>query len=184
MTDYYFSADYHLGHANVIKYSRRPFSDVDEMNEAIIERHNALVKPSDLFYFLGDFALCRAEQALPLLKRLNGQKFTIFGNHDKFLRREKEYLQMWQWTADLREIKIGEQSIVLCHFPMLTWHKAHYGAWNLHGHSHGSLKVDQHALRTDVGVDCWDYRPVNFEELRELMATRTFKPIDHHEARE
>jgi calcineurin-like phosphoesterase family protein len=58
--------------------------------------------------------------------------------------------------------------------------QSHRGAWQLHGHSHGSLTPDAWSRRADVGVDCWSYMPVSFEELQKHMATKRFRPVDHH----
>ena len=34
MSKLHFTSDLHFGHANIIKYSSRPFDSVDDMNEA------------------------------------------------------------------------------------------------------------------------------------------------------
>jgi len=176
----FFTSDTHYGHANVIKYSNRPFQDVDEMNEMMIKNWNDVVRPGDLVYHLGDFAFTTLEKATEIARRLNGQKYLVFGNHDKRLRKERDFLAQWVWAKDFAEIKVGDQKIVLCHYAMLVWNQSHRGAWNLHGHSHGNLPVDKHALRIDVGVDCWDYEPVSYDEIADVMSEREFRPVDHH----
>src|SRR5690606_24946302 len=145
-----------LGHARVIEYSKRPFANVNEMNEAIVQRWNAVVAPGDFVYHLGDFAFLRHLEATQLAKRLNGQKYLIFGNHDKALRKNQDFLTQWIWAKDYAEITIGLQKIVLSHYPFLVWNKRHYGSWNLHGHCHGSLPDDPRSRRVDVGVDVWN----------------------------
>ncbi len=180
MSQSWFTSDNHFGHANVIKYSNRPFDDVSEMNEAMIANWNAVVRPGDNVYHLGDFAFCREDDAVKIAKRLNGQKFLVYGNHDKRLRKVKEFSAQWIWTKDLAGITVNDQRIVLCHFAMLTWNQSHRSAWQLHGHSHGSLKDDPNALRIDVGVDCFDYQPVSFDQIAKLMSKKTFIPVDHH----
>ncbi len=45
MPDIWFTADFHLGHKNIIRYCNRPFETVEEMNQAILERLNALRFP-------------------------------------------------------------------------------------------------------------------------------------------
>lgn len=176
----WFTSDTHFGHANVIRYSDRPFDDVEEMNEIMIRNWNAIVRPGDLVYHLGDFAFTRPEQATKIAKRLMGQKYLVWGNHDKALRKDKDFMAQWIWAKDIADIKVGDQRIVLCHYAMLTWNQSHRGAWNLHGHSHGSLKEDPHSLRVDVGVDCWDYQPAMFETIRAVMETKDYLPVDHH----
>lgn len=176
----FFTADLHFDHTNIIKYSERPFASLEEMNETMVRNWNDTVQPGDLVYCLGDFSLGDEDRAVAFAKRLMGQKYLIFGNHDRSLRKNKDFLAQWIWAKDLAQIEIGAQKIILCHYAFVTWNQSHRGSWNLHGHSHGSLKPDQGALRADVGVDCWNYTPVSFEELAKVMSKKTFKPVDHH----
>lgn len=180
----WFTSDTHFGHANIVKYSGRPFADVYEMNEMLVQNWNALVRSGDVVYHLGDFALCDVESATKIVKRLAGQKFLVFGNHDKVLRKDRDFLERWIWTKDLADVTVGDQRIVLSHYAMRVWNQSHRGAWQLHGHSHGSLKEEPHLLQADVGVDCWDQRPVAFETLVAKMAAKTYQAVDHHVRKE
>ena len=78
----YFTSDTHFGHARIIELCARPFANVDEMNEALIQKWNAVVGPDDVVYHLGDFFMGPKETVL-LRKRLNGKIVLIKGNHDK-----------------------------------------------------------------------------------------------------
>lgn len=78
----YFSSDLHFNHVNVIKYCNRPWVDVDEMNEGLIDRWNTMVKPADTVWILGDLHLGAFSKAAPLVSRLAGRKLLIPGNHD------------------------------------------------------------------------------------------------------
>lgn len=180
----FFTSDQHFSHKRICEFSKRPYADVTEMREDFIKRHNEVVKPGDLVYHLGDFSFADVEESTKIARRLNGQRYLIFGNHDKRLRKERDFLAQWIWAKDFAEIKIGDQKIVLCHYPLLTWGGSHKGSWNLHGHCHGSLPEDKHARRVDVGVDCWDYRPAHFDEIYKVMSIKEFRPIDHHGARD
>lgn len=180
----FFTSDEHYGHKRICEFANRPYRDVVEMREAFIRRHNEVVRPGDQVYHLGDFCFESAEEATKIAKRLTGQKFLIWGNHDKNLRKSKEFQAHWGWCKDYAEIKVGELKIVLAHYPFMTWNKSHHGSWNIHGHCHGSLKPDPHARRVDAGVDVWDYRPVSYEEVAKVMSTKTFVPVDQHGARE
>lgn len=183
----WFTSDTHYFHRQVIEYCNRPFSSVEEMNEALIANWNRVVSPKDIIYHLGDFAFCKADKAIEIVKRLNGKKHLIFGNHDKSLRKSKEFLELWESTQDLKEIKVpdetaptGTRKIVMCHYPLVTWNASSYLSFSTHGHTHGNLYDDPHSLRCDVGVDCWNYTPVSFEQIKEKLSKKNFKPVDHH----
>lgn len=178
MPDVYFTADLHLNHARIIELGGRPFGSVEEMNEVLVANWNATVKRGDTVYFLGDLGFFNStEQATALVRSLNGQKFLIFGNHDK---KQVERSEGWAWKGHYRRIKVAEQRIVLCHYAMVTWEGAHRGSWMLYGHSHGNLVEPPDKPRMDVGVDVHDYRPISFDEVRERLEPRCYVPVDHH----
>lgn len=180
----WFTSDTHYCHAGIVKFASRPFADVGEMDEAMVHNWNAVVRPGDLVYHLGDFAFCPGDRAAKIASRLTGQKYLVFGNHDKRLRKHRPFVDQWLWTRDLSEIDVDGQKIVLCHYAMKVWNRSHHGAWQLYGHSHGTMRDDPHALQLDVGVDCWDYMPVAFETIRAHMSKKTFKPVDQHGKRD
>jgi calcineurin-like phosphoesterase family protein len=193
----FFTSDTHFGHANIIKYCKRPFASVEEMDNTLIHNWNAVVRPEDTVYHLGDFAV-GGGPAAPYLRRLNGTIYFCLGNHDKRLRFIKAYLDIELELQDhfagsylnddkvkfgipyLREVTVEKQEIVLCHYAMKVWNGSHKGSWQLYGHSHGTLPDDPNSLSCDVGVDCWNYFPVSMEQLQDKMKTKTYNPVDHH----
>ena len=74
MPDIWFTADFHLGHKNIIRYCNRPFETVEEMNHTILERLNACVKANDILYFLGDFCIGPKARAAELRKQIRCKK--------------------------------------------------------------------------------------------------------------
>lgn len=141
MSNTFFSADHHFGHANVIKHAHRPFASVEEMTEVMIERWNEVVKRGDLVYYLGDFALIGGntisfDEATRILSRLHGQKFLLLGNHDP------EHLwkhwtgggNKWVTVGNVRPVKVNNQKIWLSHYAHRIWPSSHHGAWHLYGH--------------------------------------------------
>jgi calcineurin-like phosphoesterase family protein len=174
----HFTSDTHFDHSKVIEYCDRPFKDRDDMNEALISNWNSVVDPDDTVYHCGDFAFSNQSRASWFTARLNGKKHLITGNHD---RRIQYHSGMgWESVNPYLEVTIEKQSIVLFHYAMRVWNRSHYGAWQLYGHSHGSLPDDPTALSLDVGVDVWNYHPVSFEDLKRAMNKKTWKPKDHH----
>lgn len=172
----WFTSDTHFDHRNIIKYSNRPFKDVDHMNETLITNWNLSIAPDDEVYHLGDFCLGRPEKAQAILDRLNGHKHLIIGNHEK----SSLYLNGWVWKRHYHELRINRQNIVLSHYAHRVWNRSHHGAWMLYGHSHNSLPDDPTALSIDVGVDCHNYFPISFTDVERIMRKKTWKPVDHH----
>lgn len=161
----YFTSDTHFGHDNIIRLANRPFSSVEEMNETLIARWNMVVKPGDQVYHLGDFALkISAAAALKILDRLNGAIHFIAGNHDDVaysLRHEFESYRAYH------ELKVGEQKIVLFHYPIRSWNGIFKGSWQLYGHVHGLLPGFGKSM--DVGGDVHNFNPLSFDEVEEMM---------------
>jgi calcineurin-like phosphoesterase family protein len=165
----WFTADQHFGHARIIELSHRPFLDVNEMNETLINNWNYLVLPTDEIWVLGDFAF---KQFRKFDARLSGIKHYIKGSHDD-IPAEFKAVRM----EVLRHLPLPgldkDFSLTLCHYAMRSWDKSHYGTWHLYGHHHGMLPP--YGLSFDVGVDSWGYAPVSLEQVAEKMAT--LKPI-------
>ena len=78
----FFTADLHLGHANIIKHCTRPFLSSDEMDDYLISVWNSRVCSNDNIYIIGDFIFRSVKSPEDYLKRLNGKKHLILGNHD------------------------------------------------------------------------------------------------------
>jgi calcineurin-like phosphoesterase family protein len=185
----YFTSDPQFGHANIIKYSNRPFASVGEMDATIIDRWNQRVGPDDTLYCLGDWCLWRGSKSIGQVAELYRQQvkcrkiILILGNHDKRGRNDGRFLKQFESTHELLEIVVEGQHIVLCHYAMRVWNKSHHGSFHLYGHSHGSLPDDPTSRSFDCGVDCFDFYPVRFEEVAGIMAKKQWQPVDHHGAR-
>lgn len=172
----YFTADTHFGHARIIEYCKRPYKDMNHMNEELIARWNSKVKHDDTVYHLGDFGF---GPTMPFIRRrLNGKIRLILGNHDKIT---LENANLFESIKSLELIGIGNgQRVVLCHYAMRVWQMQGHGSWQLYGHSHGNLADDPAIRSLDVGVDCWDYYPVSIPQIEAKMALKTSKTPDHH----
>ncbi|NOZ20012.1 MAG: metallophosphoesterase [Planctomycetes bacterium] len=160
----FFTADEHYGHAHIIHLCGRPFRTVEEMDEELIRRHNAVVKDSDLVVHVGDFTLKNKSRAKSYISRLKGEHVFLRGSHDRWL---KEAHEIW-------EKEIAGEYVVVCHYAMRVWPRSHYNSWQLYGHSHGRL--DPIGKQWDIGVDNNDYYPVSFERIKDIMAERPDNP--------
>lgn len=176
----FFTADHHFGHENIIKFSERPFESLEHMNEELIKRWNEKIGENDIVYHLGDVSLGKPDVTRDILDRLNGKIHLIKGNHEYSALRVSD---RFEWIKDYYELSIedeeatqGKQKIILFHYAMRTWNASHHGVWQLYGHSHGTLSDDEIALSIDIGVDCRNFYPVSYEEVKELMKKKKWTP--------
>lgn len=181
----WFTSDTHFGHANIIRFSNRPFSDVNQMDEELIRSWNEHVGFDDDVYHLGDFSLTNTQRTKSILSRLNGNIHLVIGNHEKSVMKSAECREMFVWTRDKHEFYIGKQFIVLCHYGMRVWNKSHHKSWMLYGHSHDSMEHEDWGRSMDVGVDSayrilGEFRPFSYDEIERIMAKRSHNPVDHH----
>jgi len=172
----YFTADNHWYHSNILKYCNRPFDNVEQMNKTMIENWNSVVKPNDTVYHLGDFCWAKKVETVDaLIKRLNGKIHLIIGNHDKKVVIKSDKFNS---ISERLEIKHSGMRIILDHYALRVWNASHYGSYQLFGHSHGGLKEYDNILQCDVGVDCWNFTPVSYEQIKEVMDKKDFIPIN------
>lgn len=158
------TSDTHFNHVNIINYCHRPFSGVDEMNAAIEHNWNSIVDEQDTIIHLGDFAMADRKSSFPILERLKGNKILVKGNHD-----EKSIYQhpAWSEVVDYKEIKLEGYRFVLCHYPFISWKGLQHGSINVHGHCHGMLPRTKQQI--DVGVDCFNFTPVELLEIPKIL---------------
>ena len=174
--DIFFTADTHFSHANIIKHCNRPWVNIDEHNEKLIEKWNNIVSKKSMVYLLGDFAMIPKDPNIPRMKlyrklrfRLNGKIILIKGNHDHMSQEMYDcFTKVYDFGTD---IKIDKIPITLCHYPMRSWNKSCHGAGHLFGHVHGRLEKVNTGMSFDVGVDVseWNYSPVPWELVQNKM---------------
>lgn len=163
----WFTSDPHFDHANIIKLSNRPFHNVNDMNETIINNYNRDVKSTDTLYILGDFCWGGIESVKRWRNRINCENIHyIWGNHDEaiFENYRASSLLFKTLGAEYRG-KINGQYMHLYHYPILEWDKFYKDSWHLFGHVHGNRPHLPGFLGYDVGVDVNGYCAISFEEL-------------------
>jgi len=159
---YFFTADEHYGHTNIITHCNRPFSSTAEMNEVIIFRHNSKVGCDDVTIHAGDFCwVNNKKDIVQYVSKLNGNHIFLKGSHDGWLPNSAKHI----WRE-----RINNQLVVVCHYAMRRWECSHYNSWQLYGHSHGRLKPK--GKQHDIGVDNNNFYPLSFDEIVEIMKTR------------
>ncbi|MDQ2754279.1 MAG: metallophosphoesterase [Actinomycetota bacterium] len=184
----WWTSDLHLGHSNIIGYTGRPFATVEEMNEALVGQWNERVGPDDETWVLGDFAMGRLAETLPLAELLHGHKTLVPGNHDRPWSGHSKGVDRWRSTyleAGFDEIvagpittTIGSVEVLVDHFPYrgdsrdedryVERRPVDRGGWLLHGHVHERWR--QNGRQINVGVDAWAGRPVSDDEVAALLS--------------
>ena len=159
---YFFTSDQHFGHNNILKYSNRPFTSIQDHDEELIKRHNEIVTNNDVVIHAGDFTLIPSSRTVYKLyvNRLLGQHIFLKGSHDRWLSHNNYLFHK----------TIEKQHVVVCHYAMRTWHRSHYNAFHLYGHSHGKLAGIGKSI--DIGVDTNDFYPYSFDQVAEIMKNK------------
>lgn len=173
-------SDTHWGHVGVTKFLNadgsklRPWDTIEEMDEAMIDNWNSIVRPKDKVYHLGDVLINR--RAFPTLARLNGDKVLIKGNHDIF--------KLHEYTPYFRDIRgFGTlDGFALTHVPI---HEQSLSRWkgNFHGHLHSNRVMttyggsDEYHFNTQVidprylclSVEHINFTPISLEDARKMF---------------
>ena len=173
MPSVFLVSDTHFGHTGVCRFVRndgvtklRPWDTAEEMDEFMVKAWNERVRPTDKVYHLGDVVINR--KALGIMRRLNGDKVLIRGNHDIF--RDTDYREHFR---ELRAYHVMN-GMILSHIPIHTESLGRFGV-NIHGHTHANrvmmpgfngkitniVDVRYHC----VCVEHTDFAPILFEDV-------------------
>jgi len=188
--DIWFLSDHHFFHKNIIKFTgadgkliRPGFSCIEEMNELIVQNHNNVVKPGSKVYFGGDVG----RNFGPLLKRMNGRKRLILGNHDCCdFATHREELASFDKILSWRYFGNFSKRFVVSHYPLHPMSFIYRGSqrdeaiqqykegrepncYNVHGHLHSNLvELDNGHIDTRYYSICCEYQnytPIHVEDL-------------------
>ena len=173
MPSVFLVSDTHFGHAGVCRFVRndgvtklRPWDTAEEMDEAMVKAWNERVRPTDKVYHLGDVVINR--KALGIMRRLNGDKVLIRGNHDIF--KDTDYREHFR---ELRAYHVMN-GMILSHIPIHSESLGRFGT-NIHGHTHANrvMMPGFNGKITDivdvryhcVCVEQTDFAPILFEDV-------------------
>ena len=163
MSNVFFTSDHHFGHKQIIDFESRPFKDVDQMNESMIESWNSVVGSDDKVFHLGDFSFLNKDATHHIVERLNGYKILILGNHDRGRSRA------WWLDTGFEEVSkyplIYNDFFFLSHEPMYM--NKHMPYVNVHGHIHGQKYEGNNHF--NICVEHWNYKPLSFEQIRDAV---------------
>ncbi len=160
----WFTSDWHLGHKNVLKFDKRPFKNLTEMNVALIKNINNNVKKNDVLYVLGDvsFKLGQVNAIGFFLDKIICDRIIlILGNHDKF--KPFDYVDVgFESVHTSLEIDDG---YVLVHDPAIAGCLVDIKF--ICGHVHHLFKKTKNVV--NVSCCAWDYKPVSIDVINEMF---------------
>lgn len=189
----WFMSDLHYNHENVIKFNRRPFENVKEMNWHIEQELITKVGPGDILFDVGDLFWKTDETTMKNVISLASPKewYKILGNHDNYNVYRKSYIgTLFTLLSDILEINVDHEGrnyrLTLCHYPMISWNGKARGTLMIHGHCHGNIdniNTESTDLRVDVGFDGALAKKtgsflISFEDILEYMKEKAGGSLD------
>lgn len=175
----YFTSDWHLGHKAIVDISSRPFKDIKEMEEVILNNSIRKMKKGDNLYFLGDlsFSTSATERVLEEINKRKINFFWVLGNHD-IKRVKKEYETKYVRISGNLIIKRDKKIIHMNHFPLIAWEKSFRNSFHLYGHIHNFSKEREELEKRlegktlNVNVEMNDYKPYSLKDIFDIMSTK------------
>jgi len=177
MNKIFFTADNNFGSERHLKLSKRPFTDVNEMNKVMIHKWNSVVGKDDRVFHLGNFGTPQT------ILQLNGKISMVMGNYElndpeivRFLRPYVRFLpgsSIIRLPVSTEGLIVDEDSDLIQkgdvdHFSVQLVHEPSHAmpeleAFVLFAHIHKTQMVKRNGL--NVGVDCHNFTPIDLDEF-------------------
>ena len=187
MSNIFITSDWHFFHNKPFIYEARGFSNITDMNFAIVKNHNAIVSKEDDVYVLGDLLLGGSENladGIELISSMNGKLHIIRGNHctDKRWAAYKELPNVVECENAIY-LKYNGYHFYLSHYPTMTGNLEKESLKqvliNFYGHTH-----QQDDFYNDipwmyhVGVDSHSCYPVSIDVALQEMKDKYNECVD------
>ena len=189
------SSDLHFGHKNIVQgnhsWGYRPFKDVQDMDDSIINNINSVVGVNDIFLILGDFCFGNAKDVVSYRRRILCQDVRLMmGNHDypRVFEEVPEgtftYLDYGYCGAPVYKFieKDGHEVLgraCLHHYPICSWEQLSKGLPLLHGHVHLDANNRLSSTRAlDVGIEGSEYFPMLVKDALAIANAQPVGPMD------
>ena len=186
----FYISDTHFRDRYIFDKCRRPFSSLDEMEKAVVERWNRKVKDEDTVYVLGDIGTNNDPSSIMIFSRLNGCKHLIVGNHDHEMLEEIKKSHLFGSVKFIDLIEDSGFKVCLCHYPVMDWIEFNRGGALVYGHIHNKTEKNGHTYKQmkeyyqnlpayNCGVDVTDFEPKTLNELINLKKEKENEPYIH-----
>jgi calcineurin-like phosphoesterase family protein len=145
-------------------------NDLAYMNEAMVKEWNEIVEPEDTVYILGDVAFLPAQKATEYMRRMNGTKILIEGNHDRKALNDPSFRGCFSEVHKYHHITYNGTMVTMFHYPIAEWDQMHRGSVHFHGHLHGNKSGLEDYRALDVGMDATGFIVLEMEDaIRRAM---------------
>ncbi len=171
------SGDTHFGDAHALTLFERPFADVSTMDAHFLEALNRQIGKRDVLIHIGDFCGpmpdgqdAQIEYARKIRQQIRCKKIHLIrGNHDP---KSEQFASLFDSVKDQMNFRreIGNERVIVSHYPLRAWRGQLGGALHLYGHTHGALEEVGRSM--DVGVDCWKYAPLQLDHALSILVAR------------
>ena len=201
-TNIWVTSDTHYNHKNICRgvtdwrtqdgsipeKQTRNFSNLEKMNNAIVNNINEVVGQDDVLIHLGDWSFGGFEKIQEFWDRLICKNIhLVLGNHDQHIENNREGIRdLFKTVSHYEVVTFCNKTFKLMHYPISSWDGLNKGHIHLHGHCHlpTELRFGK-GKRMDVGMDGHpEFRPYNLK--REVIPMMEKQPIrseigfDHH----
>lgn len=183
----YYISDTHFRDQAIFDKCKRPYANLEEMENDVINKWNNKVSKNDVVYVLGDLVKDDDTSAIEIFSKLNGHKHLIVGNHDSQI---LEYIQNSELFESIKFIDLiidNGRKVCVCHYPLMDWMEFNRNGILVYGHIHnktvkngeayGLMKEFYRNLPAyNCGVDVCNFEPKTLDELIYLKEVNKDEP--------
>ena len=187
----YYIADLHFYHGAMNdRMDRRGFANVEEMNEYMINKWNQKVRENDEVVIIGDLSWGNVEETCELTRQLNGRRYLIQGNHDRFVTKTTMDMRRFVWAKPYEEMYDNKRKVILCHYPIMCYNgqyrldeNGNPRTYMLYGHVHDTqdqrlIEQFQEITRATVTTDAQgNKRPIPCNMINCFCKYSDYEPL-------
>ena len=164
-----------FGRGNIIRKNKRPFGNVQDMNEEMVQRWNAVVSNDDVVIHLGNFAWdpTTAEEVLDVL---NFKQLWILPAENDQAILEMNRTQMLPDGVKIvnRIFEQNQINATFAYWPMVEWPSKTKGNYLFYGYYGKKYKPDHKKKMINMACEFWNYTPQNISSLMRLFEDEDF----------
>lgn len=174
MEKYWFISDLHFGHENAIRFDNRPYQNVAEMNQDIVDKINETVPEDNILFIVGDVGMrITTEELVSYLKQIKCRKILVIGNHDHKYLKDKSFRDCFEIIEDFIQFTYSRILFNLMHFPIYEWGQCFRGSIHIYGHVHtNTLPIPGKAI--NVGCMLNEYKPYHINQIIDLLKDKHY----------